>query len=137
MDSRPWPEQLRQNLRQQNLPPAYIDRLIEELTDHALDTQAENKSMDAQFAFARLGNTDKIADAAGHEFRRRTFAGRHPWIMFVVSPILIAPLAFFLFALALSYVLYFIVGGAAELAGRSVTDNPLDDRLLHAIAQVF
>ena len=94
MDSRPWPESLRQQLQRQNLPRAYIDRLVEELSDHVLDTQLETTSMDAQNALERLGSTDQIAAAAHREFRRRTFAGRHPWLTFVALPVAVVPLVF-------------------------------------------
>jgi hypothetical protein len=94
MNNQPWPEELRHKLCQQNLPPAYIDRLVEELTDHLRDTQTETSSMDAQTAFTRLGSSDKIAAAATHEFRRRNFAGRHPWLVFVVAPVAFIPLLF-------------------------------------------
>jgi hypothetical protein len=101
MDSRPWPEELRHKLHRQNLPPAYIDRLVEELSDHVLDTQSETTSMDAQNALRRLGSTDQIAAAATQEFRRRTFAGRHPWLTFVALPFAIVPLVFVSSILAL------------------------------------
>ena len=94
MDSRPWPDQLRHKLQMQNLPPAYIDRLVEELSDHLLDIQSETTSMDAQNAQSHLGSTDQIAAAATREFRRRTFAGRHPWLTFVALPVAFVPLVF-------------------------------------------
>jgi hypothetical protein len=108
MDSRQWCDKLRCDLRRQNLPPAYIDRLVEELSDHLLDTQTETTSMDAQNAFARLGSADTIAAAASHEFRRRTFAGRHPWLMFVVAPFAFIPLLFTSLLLALFAVAWMI-----------------------------
>jgi hypothetical protein len=101
MDSRPWADQLRHKLHTQNLPPAYIDRLVEELSDHVLDTQSETTSMDAQNALNRLGSTDQIAAAATNEFRRRTFAGRHPWLTFVALPVAFVPLLFVSSILAL------------------------------------
>ena len=136
MDSRQWREALRVDLRRQNLPAAYIDRLVEELSDHLLDIQTENSSMDAHSALACLGSPNNISAAAGQEFRRRTFVGRHPWLTFVASPFLVAPLAFVLFALSLT-VLLSLVGGALELAGRRFTDNPLEDSILFAIAQAY
>lgn len=94
MDSRQWCDQLRSDLRRQNLPPVYIERLIEELSDHSIDLQKENPSMDAQNAFDCLGNTQRLADVAGHEFRSRTFAGRHPWLTFIIAPFAFVPLVF-------------------------------------------
>ncbi|HEY2412915.1 MAG TPA: hypothetical protein VGI40_11765 [Pirellulaceae bacterium] len=100
MDSRQWCDKLRGDLRRQRLPPAYIDRLVEELSDHLIDTQTETTSMDAQHAISRLGSTDQLATAATHEFRRRTFAGRHPWLTFVVAPFAFIPVLFVSFLLA-------------------------------------
>jgi hypothetical protein len=94
MNSQQWRDQLRHKLRQQNLPPAYIDRLLDELSDHLLDTQTENPSMEAQHAITRLGSTNRIAAAVTDEFRRRTFAGRHPWLTFVLFPFAFVPLLF-------------------------------------------
>jgi len=92
MDSQPWRERLVQQLRQQQLPPGYIDRLVEELADHAIDLQQENASMDAQQSLQLLGSAADLAAVAGREFRQRTFAGRHRWLTFVAGPFAIAPL---------------------------------------------
>jgi hypothetical protein len=113
MDSRPWPDQLRHKLQMQNLPPAYIDRLVEELSDHLLDTQSETTSMDAHNAQSRLGSTDQIAAAATHEFRRRTFAGRHPWLTFVALPVAFVPLVFIASILAV-FVIQWMVATTLE-----------------------
>jgi hypothetical protein len=94
MDSQPWPEQLRCELSRQGLPPQYIDRLVEELADHVLDSQTEHASMEAQPAFERLGTTTHLAAAARREFDRHTFAGRHPVLTFVLGPIAFVPLLF-------------------------------------------
>jgi hypothetical protein len=94
MDSRPWHEQLRIELHQQGLPATYIDRLVEELADHAVDSQTENTSMDAQQACAKIGTTTELAAAARREFDQRTFAGRHPVLTFVLGPIAVVPLLF-------------------------------------------
>jgi hypothetical protein len=136
MDSQRWPEELRQKLGRQNLPQAYIDRLVEELSDHLLDTQSETTSMDARTAFTRLGSTDQIAAAATHEVHRHKFAGRHPWLMFVFGPILITPLI-----ISLSYVLMAVVlcaiGTAVEfVAGPILADNPFEARLGLAVGQL-
>jgi hypothetical protein len=94
MDSQRWRECLIEQLRQQRLPPSYIGRLVEELTDHAVDLREENASMDAQEALGCLGTTSDLAVTAGREFRRRTFGGRHPYLTFVFGPIGLVPLLF-------------------------------------------
>src|SRR5690349_15442679 len=100
MESRQWREQLCHDLRRQRLPAAYIDRLVEELADHVVDSQQEHTSMDAQQLFSRMGSTEQLATVAGAEFRRRTFAGRHPVLTFVFGPLAVTPAVFVaLFAL--------------------------------------
>jgi hypothetical protein len=94
MDSRQWRETLRGDLLQQNLPAAYIDRLVDELSDHLIDTQRENPSMEAQQASDRLGTTKQLAAVARHEFCRTTFAARHPYLSFVIGPIALVPVLY-------------------------------------------
>jgi hypothetical protein len=65
-----------------------VDRLVEELSDHAADLCAADPSLEAQQDVeARLGTPDQLAAVAKAEFQRRTFAGRHPIWMFIVAPI--------------------------------------------------
>jgi hypothetical protein len=113
MNRQSWPEELRHKLREQDLPPAYINRLVEELSDHLIDSQTETSSMEAQNALCRLGSSDQIAAAATHEFRRRTFAGRHPWLTFVVAPFAFVPLLFVSLILAL-FAVAWILGTTVE-----------------------
>jgi hypothetical protein len=94
MDSQRWRECLIEQLRQQRLPPSYIGRLVEELTDHAADLREENASMDPQETLGSLGTTRDLAVTAGREFRRRTFSSRHPWITFVFGPVAVVPVLF-------------------------------------------
>jgi hypothetical protein len=84
----PWRDRLREELRKRNLPPAYAARLIEELADHVTDLEQENPSMDAQLLIEeKLGTPESLAEAAAAELAGRTFAGRHPVLMFLVAPI--------------------------------------------------
>src|SRR5437762_6720774 len=113
MDSRQWHERLRDDLRRQRLPPSYIDRLVEELSDHIADSQTEDTSMEAQQALDCLGTTEQLAAAAGREFRRRSFAGRHPWLTFVIGPVALTPLLFVSLVTAL-FALGWTIGTASE-----------------------
>jgi hypothetical protein len=88
MVSQHWRSQLVEALNRQSLPSAYVDRLVEELSDHASDLFMENPSMEAQQNVAtRLGTPEQLAAVAKAEFQRRTFAGRHPVVTFVAGPI--------------------------------------------------
>jgi hypothetical protein len=88
MANRQWHERFRRALYRRRLPAAYVDRLVEELTDHATDLFMETNSMDAEMNVeARLGSPEHLATVAKSEYRRRTFAGRHPVLTFVAGPI--------------------------------------------------
>ena len=83
-----WHERLRQALAKQGLPAAYSACLLEELAGHWEDLQKEHGSMDALSAEERLGAPELLAVAAREEYRKRSFAGRHPFLAFVVGPFL-------------------------------------------------
>jgi hypothetical protein len=105
MDSRLWRERLQAELRRQRLPGVYIDRLLDELADHLIDSQTENASMDAQYALDRLGTSEQLAAVARHEFTRRTFAGRHPLLTFVFGPLACVPVLLVVITVALCLIL--------------------------------
>ena len=91
--SRPWLEQLREQLvKQQGLPPQYAERLLEELSDHFQDIQEEKKRMDAEQVYTpetRMGEPSELARFVGSEYRKRCFSQKHPVVMFAVMPVLL------------------------------------------------
>lgn len=89
MELRQWREQLESALLRQRLPRVEIERLVEELSDHAADLLMDAKSMDALHSDleARLGTPDDVAHTAKQQFLQRTFAGRHPAWTFLVGPL--------------------------------------------------
>ena len=93
MASRQWRDQVIQELHRQGLPSAYVDRLVDELSDHATDLFMEDRDMDVQHGDAissieaRMGSPKQLASVAKAEFRRRTFAGRYPAVTFIAGPI--------------------------------------------------
>jgi hypothetical protein len=93
-----WIDEVRQRLARHALPPAYIRRFMEELSDHLEDLKEENMSTDAG-VLSRLGDPNQVADAAVVVYRRRSFLGRHPaaaFLVFGVSPMLTMIALFFL-----------------------------------------
>ena len=95
-----WHNRLREELSKRSLPPAYSARLLDELADHISDLQQENLSMDAQTnAEDKLGSPESLAATAEKEYRRRTFAGRHPFLTFVVGAISTAFVTWFVIVL--------------------------------------
>ena len=83
-----WLDRLRHELRRQGLPRCHVDRLVEELTDHAKDIFTENQSMDAEQNLERMGTPEQLATVANNEFKRSTFVGRHPVPTFVAGPVI-------------------------------------------------
>jgi len=115
-----WNERLVAALRRQGLPTDYVNRLVEELTDHATDLSRENNSMEAeQNVEARLGSPEYLATFAKKELQRLTFAGRHPVVTFVAGPI-VAVIGTFLVTLLLGLLAYGLLDVAT---GGSLTAN--------------
>src|SRR5208282_4444759 len=97
MDSQPWLSKVRQRLARHALPPNYVQRFIEELSDHLEDLKEENMEGDAN---SRLGEPEQVADNAVAAYRRRSFLGRHPvaaFLVFGVSPVVSLFVLFFIF----------------------------------------
>ena len=75
-----WLDDVRQRLaRQRVLPPSYVQRFVEELSDHLDDLKEESMEVDA---ISRLGEPEQVADAAVAAYRRRSSPGRHPTVTF-------------------------------------------------------
>ena len=118
MASRRWSDRFRQELRRRRLPGDYVERLVEELSDHAADLLQENPAMDAENDLEkRLGTPEQLASAAAAEFRRRSFAGRHPILTFIGGPfvaILATLVAVLLFIVAASELVDLATDGGLE-----------------------
>jgi hypothetical protein len=131
MAGQPWRNRLIEALQRQALPRAYVQRLVEELSDHAADLSLadlslEEQSMEAQLDLdARLGSPGQLAAVATREFQRRTFAGRHPVLTFLAGPFVavIVTLVATLLLLACSLLLLDVVLGLA--LGSSLRENEL------------
>lgn len=94
MDARHWLEQLRAELVRRELPLVYVQRFVDELTDHITDSTEDSMRKDAHespAACAALGDPTEIAAQAASHYQARTFAGRHPVWSFVVLPIVALP----------------------------------------------
>lgn len=85
-----WHEATRKALTRRRLPPRQVRRLMDELHDHYLNLMEENPNMNSDSLADRLGDPDDLAEYALAEHRRRSFAGRHPVVMFLVAPIPLA-----------------------------------------------
>ncbi len=82
-----WRDEVSLALSRQGLPRAYIRRFMDELSDHFEDLVQENVSMDADTLNSRLGSPVELANCAGKLLGQRTYAGKHPWITFVLAPL--------------------------------------------------
>ena len=76
-------EQLRRELIGRRLPRYYVHRVVREFDDHAQDIHTEGDAATP----ARLGDPRQLARHFAREFRARSFAGRHPWLVFLIGPI--------------------------------------------------
>jgi hypothetical protein len=83
MANLPWLDEVRRRLARHALPPAYIQRFVQELSDHLEDLKEENMSTEANVC-SRLGQPECVAEAAVDAYRRRSFLGRHPTAAFLV-----------------------------------------------------
>jgi hypothetical protein len=95
MERQPWLEQVRRELVHKRLPPAYVERLVFELSDHINDFMEDRMSTDAKdlrSALIQLGRPNEIAQRAAAEYRHARFSGRHPAFTFLVMPIIALPL---------------------------------------------
>jgi hypothetical protein len=105
-----WHDCLRHELEERGLPATYSARLLEELLDHCHDIQRENPSMEAHLsALERLGAPELLAAAAKKEYVKRTFAGRHPFLTFVVGPIVVTQMTWYLLLLLICFPLKTLV----------------------------
>jgi hypothetical protein len=117
MANRHWRDRLRQALARQALPAAYVERLVEELSDHAADLSLEDSSMEAPNIDDRLGSPDHLAIAARREFQRRMFAGRHPALVFLGGPLVVVCAMFVastLLLLGCCWLVDAVLGGALQ-----------------------
>ena len=92
MHGQSWLDELHRQLTRKRLPPAYVARFVDELSDHVTDFLEDQMSTDAlqsHSVFDRFGAPQDLARRAAQEFRQRSFCGRHPILMFVVSPLLV------------------------------------------------
>jgi hypothetical protein len=91
-----WLEEVQRRLTGSNLPPTYIRRFMDELSDHFQDLKEENMSTDAS---SRLGDPKEVAEVAITSFRRRSFLSRHPtaaFLLFAILPLVMLPLSMFM-----------------------------------------
>jgi hypothetical protein len=87
-----WLDELLDQLKRQELPPPYVERLWRELSDHLHDIQEEKQGMDAEMVYTpnvRMGEPSDLAQFIGSEFRKQSFSQKHPIVMFAVMPVLL------------------------------------------------
>jgi hypothetical protein len=115
MVSPPWLEELREQVRQQGLPPQYVERLLQELSDHFQDIQGEKKGMDAEkvcIPGTRMGEPGDLAQFIGSEYRKQHLGQKHPVVMFAVMPVLLL-LAIWAGLMLVAFIIESVLGEAA------------------------
>lgn len=114
------------DLVRRGLPVEYAERAVAELEDHRQDllAEAERDGLPGEaaesLAAERLGNTKTLSRKIVRDYRRRSFAGRHPWWTFVAAPLPTMVLAW--------AALILTIWGAAEAAKLVIGDwgGPID-----------
>ena len=89
MANQRWLDEVQWRLAHDGLPPGYIRRFMDELSDHFQDLTEETMDTEAN-VLSRLGEPNDVAAAAVAAYRRRSFLGRHPTaalLVFAVSPV--------------------------------------------------
>jgi hypothetical protein len=119
MSNQPTLDSLRADLIRRGLPIRYVRRVVEELQDHQQDLVDEKPTTSE----SRLGDLTDLADRIVAEFRASRFAGRHPILAFVITPIplvIAACVTVFLAAALLSMSLEEAMGATGRNAGAYV-----------------
>ena len=96
MANQRWLDEVQKRLAKNALPPCYIRRFMDELSDHFQDLTEETMDTEAN-AWSRLGEPNEVARAAVTAYRRRSFLGRHPtaaFLVFAISPLVALVAAF-------------------------------------------
>jgi hypothetical protein len=112
--------ELRDELRRQGLPRAYVERLLRELDDHFHDLleernssmgaarKLENESSEPSELHNRLGEPTQLALFAAEQYHSRTFWGRHPIITYLLGPLPLLVVMFMGYVASLFCVAYCI-----------------------------
>jgi len=87
MEKRRWLEELRTLLAAQELPSAYIERMVLEMSDHLDEVMEEKSGMKIEEVTDRAGNPVDLAQTVAEEYRKRLFCRRHSILTFVVLPV--------------------------------------------------
>jgi hypothetical protein len=140
-----WLDEIRDQLKRQELPPPYVERLCRELSDHLHDIQEEKQGMDAEMVDAsnvRMGEPSDLAQFIGSEFRKQSFSRKHPIAMFAAMPVLLllgiwgglyAGLELF------DYVLASLLGESVEWAATesvAISLSPTDQLIVYGVIWV-
>ena len=137
MANQRWLDEVRERLARQALPPAYIRRFMEELSDHFHDITEETMGTEAN-AWSRLGEPNEVAEAAVRAYRRRSFLGRHhaaAFLVFGVSPVVSQIVLFIVSVLGIRAVVMIADRvGAFSDHGKYVAPSP---RAVDAISYAF
>lgn len=103
-------KELKGKLLRKGMAPEYVNRLIQELSEHQEDLKSrefaehQDPRIADMMAARRLGGVDELADTICGRMRERTFIGRHPWVSYVLLPILAFAVSMAVVGLGLSAV---------------------------------
>ena len=116
-----------------SVPPAWRERLLEELTDHLSDLK-EEADMET-LAEDRLGSPETIAAAAATEYRKLGFFARRPVLTYWIGPLVLVPVTVLLVLFLTSIVLGVML--EAGLWALGVQPSDVDVAMDNAMAQAL
>ncbi len=96
------------SLCKRGIPARYAWRVSKELNDHAEDLN-ENQSESS------LGDPDELLDQIESTYKQRTFAGRHPLLVFLMAPLPVVIMIYilsFILAVLVASLIFFLLNSA-------------------------
>lgn len=87
MPPRSWAERVDDELVRRGVPARFRRRLLAELRDHSDDLKDEGMPMSDALLEERVGEPAALAATATDQYRRATWVGRHPLLVFGLLPV--------------------------------------------------
>lgn len=88
MSLQEWRSRVIAELRRQRLPERNVERLADELTEHAIDALSADENPSSEQDLDRLvGEPHVLAAVAKSEFKKNGIASRNPLLVFLIGPI--------------------------------------------------
>jgi nitrate reductase NapE component len=125
VEPQPWLDAVRKEFVRRKLPLLYIERLMEELSDHFnnfMEDRMNKDVSDLESVAQELGRPSDLGALAADQYGRQRFSRRHPWLVFAVMPIVLLPILFVGLLFGIGWMAYFLT--PADVAARLESAEP-------------